>query len=367
MKIKIHSSELSRMMKVVLPCIDQHDLSNRANIEIRGENDTLIIRATNGVMSSDVRTPYIWGDEESFCVDGQMFAKVVAANAGEVEISTDGKACFVKGAGRTRLPIVNAKIPEGNHISIVDKGVKATKVKAQDFIRCFNGVAYAMSTDQTTRPVLTGVLVEAEANAMRMVSLDGFQMSIDYMPCSGDEFSAIIPGAFMKLVAQSANPDGDICIAVQNNKATAITDDMCITCVLLSGQYPDVKHIMPQDFKINCLTDGSALMNALKGGSVVNSKQNLVKLDISEDTISITSNGDNADYDAEVQCVTTGIERDNTFRIAFNQKYLMNAVNAVGDDNVCLCFNTSVSPCVARKKTDGFGERLVLPVRMMGG
>lgn len=365
MKIKIHSSELSRMMKVVLPCIDQHDLSNRANIEIHGENDTLIIRATNGVMSADVRTPYIWGDEESFCVDGQMFAKVVGACSGVVEISTDGKSCFIKGAGRTRLPIVDATIPYGKHIGMSDPGAVATIIKASDFIRCYNGVSYSVSSDQTSRPVLSGILVEVAGNSMRMTGLDGFQMSIEYASCESGTFSVIVPNAFMKLVSQSVVPDSELTLTVLENRITACTDDMSITCALLSGQYPDVKKIMPTEFKITCHTNGAELMNALKAGTVVNSKQNLVKLEISGDSIHITNNGDNADYEADVPCITDGLAMDTALSIAFNYKYLLNAISAACGDDTVLFFNSSLSPCVVQRRTVQ-GDHLVLPVRIAG-
>lgn len=364
MKVKIHSSELSRMMKAVLPCTDQRDLTNRANIMIRSTCNALYIRGTNGVMSADMCTPILGGEDESFCVDGQTFAKVIGATSGEVEISTDSKACIIKGAGRTRLPVVNANLPEGKH-ALIDGTMRQTFVKAGDFVRCFGNVAYAVSADQTTRPVLSGVLVEVERETLQMTGLDGFQMSVDRAPCHGaDTLSAIVPGAFLKLVSQTVGPEDDVSLSVNGNVITAGTDGMMLSCVLLSGQFPDVKRIMPDSFKIECLTDGGELMNALKSGSVVNSKQNLVKLDISADSIRITNNGDNAEYEADVPCMTTGIENGETFRIAFNQKYLMNAVNAVSDDDVVLHFNSSVSPCVARKKSDVFGSRLLLPVRL---
>ena len=62
-------------------------------------------------------TPVLGGDGESFCVDGASFARVCAMCNGEIEIRTDEKNCFIKGLGRTRLPLVNIKIAEFKRIT----------------------------------------------------------------------------------------------------------------------------------------------------------------------------------------------------------------------------------------------------------
>ena len=105
MKIKIQSAELNRMMKTISQCIDPR-FSGRGNIEFIYDNNMLSIRGTNGQVTAVVSTPVLGGDGEIFCIDGAMFAKVCALCNGEIEISTDGKNCIVKGAGRTRLPII---------------------------------------------------------------------------------------------------------------------------------------------------------------------------------------------------------------------------------------------------------------------
>lgn len=355
MNIKIHSSEINRMMKTVGQCIDQKDTSKLANIEIIYDNNLLTIRGTDGSMSAVVSTPVLGGSGEVFCVDGQMFSRVCAMCSGEISIVTDDKHCTVKGAGRTRMPIVNAKIPRHEHVN----GNTIT-VSASDFALCYGGVSYAISSDQN-RIQLTGVLAETKDNTLTMTALDGFQMSCESSQCTGDDMKVIIPGTFMKLITQSTSADEQITIRTDGKRIEATTEGMFISCGLLHGDFPDAGTIFPKDFKTKCLINADELLNALKCGSVVNNKQNLVKLDIGETCIKVMNNSESADFDADVQCSTHG----DTLKIAFNQKYLMNTINSIGTDNIILMFNSSVSPCVA-KGQDTVGTRLVLPVRVMG-
>ena len=359
MNIKIHSSELNRMMKTITQCIDTKDITNRANIEIIWDNNLLSIRACNGQFAAIMSTPLLGGNGESFCVDGAMFARVCAMCNGEIQISTDEKTCTVRGAGRTRLPIIGAKIPAYEHVT-----GKSTVISAEQFSACYGGVAYAISADQA-RIQLTGVNMVTDSTLMNMIALDGFQMSVDYANCEGDAIDAIVPGAFMKLIAQSAVNGEDITLRTNGQRLEALTDSMMLNCGLISGEYPDWERILPKDFKTTCLVKAEELRNALKSGSVVNNKQNLVKLEVGESVLKVMNNSEEADYEAEVSCMTQG----EPLKIAFNQKYLMNTINSIDTEEITLKFGTSVSPCVAQGRGESgiiYGNRLVLPVRVMG-
>ena len=354
MKIKIQSAELNRMMKTISQCIDPR-FSGRGNIEFIYDNNMLSIRGTNGQVSAVVSTPVLGGDGEIFCIDGSMFAKVCALCNGEVEISTDGKNCTVKGAGRTRLPIISADIPSYSHVD-----GPTTTVLSDDLTRCYKSVAYAVSEDQS-RVQLTGILTEVGEYGLKMTALDGFQMSIETAQCRGEAMKAIIPGTFMKLVVQGACSGADVKLRTDGKRIEAVTDGMMLVGGLLTGEFPDTKRILPTSFTTECLVRVEELRNALKSGAVVNSKQNLVKLDVSHEYVKVMSNSEEADYDADVPCDTQG----NELKIAFNNKYLMNTINAITTEDAVLKLNSSVSPCVVQGK-DEVGIRLLLPVRVAG-
>ena len=66
MKIKIHSSELNRMLKTVVQCIDTKIQTKNSNINIIHDNNLLAIRATNGTFSAVMTAPLMGGTGESF-------------------------------------------------------------------------------------------------------------------------------------------------------------------------------------------------------------------------------------------------------------------------------------------------------------
>ena len=353
MYIKIYSSELNRMMKTITQCIDQRDISNKANICITHDNNLLAIRGSNGTFSAVLTTPVLGGTGESFCVDGTMFARVCAMCNGEISIVTDEKTCTVKGVGRTKLPIVNAKIPAIERVN----GNTVT-VCGEYFTRCYVHVAYAISTD-LGRVQLTGVQTESDGQSLKMVALDGFQMAVDETPCEGDSFKVIIPGAFMKLITTGLCSGEDVKITTDGHFVQAETDGMLMRAGLLAGEFPDYTRLIPTDFKTSAKVNVEAVRNALKAGNAVNNKQNLVKLEVTENDITIRNNSEQAEFEAVIACVGRG----DALKIAFNDRYLLNTINSFDAEEVALNFNSSVSPMIVNE-FDKRGLRLVLPVRV---
>ena len=356
MNIKIHSSELNRMMKTVAQCVD--DRQDRfANVEISYDDNKLTIRGTNGVVSAELSTPLLGGDGERFCVDGTMFAKVCGMCNGDVLITTTDKDCIIKGNGRTRLPIVNADVPE---YKPVDADSPAVSVSAEDFSNAFGSVAHAIATDQS-RLQLTGVLTEVDNTGLRMTTIDGFRMAIEEIDCDGDLMKITIPGSFMKLIQSSTTAGETICISTDGRRIEAWTEGMRIVCGLLTGEFPDANKILPTAFKTECIVNTDQIRNALKSSNVLNSKNNLVKILIDGNTMKVMSNSEQADYEADIDCDVHG----DGLKIAFNAKYMTETIGSLNADEVIMKFNTPSAPCVVQAK-DSDGIRLILPVRVAG-
>lgn len=356
MNIKIHSNELNRALKILVQCIETKVASDRANICFRHEDNKLTMWAEKFNLSGTMSVPVMGGDGEEFAVDGAMLAKVCALCKGEIGITTDGKVCTIKGVGRTRLPIVDAKAKELKKI----KG-KSVKIDGGKLARAFDHVRYAVSTDEIGRPILTGALVETDGSVLRMVGLDGFQMSLEETDCDGADVKAVVPGAFMGLVAGAVVDGETVELVFTENAVQVRTEDMMLQGVLLSGEFPDYRRIIPASFKTRCRVRVEDLRDTLKAGKVINSKQNLVKLNVGAESITVSNNAEAADFEAEVACETQG----DPLLIAFNERYLSNTIGAVDTEDAEMSFNGGTGPVVV-KSVDDPGVRLVLPVRVMG-
>ena len=358
MKIKLPGSELNRMMKTISQCVDpkRQDMSN---VEITNTSDALTIRATNGQLYAVMSTPILGGNNESFCIDGSLFAKVCSMCSGDITIETNGKTCTITGVGRTRIPIVDANIPAFDKV----KENTVITIRAQQLSAAYNGVAHAISTDPT-RIALTGVKVESLNGILSFTTLDGFCMAYETQTCDGNgsEINAVIPGTFMKLLCNSTVAGELITLSTDGKRIKAETDGMMIGCTLLSDSFPDVNAVVPKEFVTEILMKAEQLRSVLRSNGIVCATNKLVKLVISDDKVIVTGNSEQADYEAEVPCSKTGPD----ISIAFNQKYLMDTINSITDEEIIMKLISPVKSCVISTR-EGSGYRLVLPVRVKGG
>ena len=358
MNIKVEGSELNRMMKTISQCIDSKH-PDRSNVEISVLGNLLVFRASNGQIFAKASTPIIASDEEVFCVDGALFSRVCSMCAGNVTMSTDGKALTVSGVGRARLPIVDANIPTFDRIG---SGTVIT-VHASVRSAAYSGVAHAIATDQN-RIALTGIKTKSLAGELSMTTLDGFRIAYESFHCdgNGEEIDTIIPGTFMKLLCNSMSPNDVVVFTTDGKKIKAEIDGLQIGCTLLSDGFPDISRVVPKEFTTNVIVDGETMKTAIKNNGIVCSSAKLVKLIITDERIVVTGNSEDAEYVAEVECSKNGPD----LTIAFNIKYLLDTFNSMPAGNIIINLNGPRTACVF-SLSEAPGYRLLLPVRIDGG
>jgi DNA polymerase III sliding clamp (beta) subunit (PCNA family) len=168
MKFSCYGPVLSRAMKILKTCTDKLAPGGLlSNVELCCEGNTLVARTVNSQYSAWMIIPTMGGVEGTVCVDCEMLSRVVALCNAEMTVSADGKVCTVIGNGKTKLPVVDDRLPPLKRVSGAE-----VSVNGSDFARCFNSVAHAIAKDET-RIVLTGVLLEAVGGVLKMIALAG--------------------------------------------------------------------------------------------------------------------------------------------------------------------------------------------------
>ena len=280
MNVRVHSVEMNRTMKIINQCID----NIYENVEVIHDNNLLTVRGTNSVASAVVSMPLLGGDGSSFCVDGAMLTRVCANCKGEIEIISDDKVCTIKGAGRTRLPIVAKKVPAFTPVT-----GKSMTIQGNALIRCYGKANYAVSTNQA-RVNLTGVSVNAEGGRVKFAALDGFQLAVESTKYEGDDMKILIPGAFLKIVCNSVTFDDEVKITTDGKRVQVTTADLMMNCALLADSFPAYEGMLPQEFKTEVLVNIEAVKDALKSGSVVQNKDSAVRISVEDGCMRIRNN-----------------------------------------------------------------------------
>ncbi len=252
-------------------------------------------------------------------------------------------------------------------MSAVEQGV-TVNIPQKVLKEMISRVVFAIATDES-RQILTGCLLEIAADEARLVALDGFRLAIQKvfqpfeLPEGVKTLKAVIPGRVLNEMSKILSDEDEFCtLLIDKNRMQATFGNTVLSTVLLAGEYIDYRKILPNSFKTVAKCDRVAVQNAIDRASLMarEGKNNLVRMSFAGETLTITSNAELGDVREELDATLNG----DPIEIAFNAKYITDVIRNITDDDLCMHFNTNVSPCVV-KPTDGDGYLyLILPVRV---
>src|SRR4030043_2301134 len=134
-------------------------------------------------------------------------------------------------------------------------------------------VAFAASTDEA-RPVLTGVLMNAQGNQITLQAADGFRLSIRKAELSSAlprPFKAIIPArALAELGRIASDSEATVTMVMPPNRGQVIfhMKDVELVSQLIQGSYPDLEQAIPRSHQTRTVISTPAILTACKQAEI---------------------------------------------------------------------------------------------------
>lgn len=226
------------------------------------------------------------------------------------------------------------------------------------------GTSFAVAQDET-RPILQGILFEVDNSRLNLVALDGYRLALrSEIIDTNNTINAVIPGKTLNEVAKILEEsDEAVNITFTTNHILFNLGDTKIISRLLEGEFIKYSALLPQEHKLLVTVNKQDLQNGIERASLMakEGNSNLIKLDIQEDNIVLTSNSQLGKVREEVSINLQG----EGIQIAFNSKYLLDVLKNMEDNEIAIELTSSISPCVIRNKSIDNSKYLVLPVRLV--
>ena len=149
---------------------------------------------------------------------------------------------------------------------------------------------------------------------------------------------------------------------MSEKRAIFIIDDTRVVLRLLDGEFVKYQDILPKESQTRVVFNKNDFLESIERASLLAKvgKNNLIKLDIRENNIEITSKSEEGNVKEDVIISKEG----SNLVIGFNSKYLIDALKVIDDEEINILFNSSVSPCLIKPLSGDAYEYLVLPVRI---
>ena len=250
----------------------------------------------------------------------------------------------------------------------------AVQINVGDFREMIHQVAFAASSDEA-RPVLMGVLVQVDKDKLTMAAADGFRLSVRKAVLSTPSLSpvsAIVPAQALKELARVATDSEEpIYMVMPKGRGQVVfrVKDVEVVSQLIDGTFPDFQQIIPRSYKSRTLVSTSSLLKACKQAEIfAREGSNVARLNIksaesemqpSEVEISATSE-ETGKNETIVEATVDG----SGLLIAFNVKFLREALEVIRTPNVALETSAPNAPGVVKPVGDDQFLHVIMPMHL---
>jgi DNA polymerase-3 subunit beta len=273
-------------------------------------------------------------------------------------------------SGRTKAKLMGLSAEEYPSLPSYDDVDFAT-VDAAAFAHMVDKTLYAASTDET-RYNLNGVLLEPsseEAGKLVMVATDGHRLVRIENVFEGAKLSksesVILPrkgvGELRRLF-DGAEDNATLEVGFHDNHVVMRTGGTILGMRLIDGAFPDYKQVVPNlADKVVRISRGDTVESLRRVSVLASDKTQPVKLSLKKDSLTVScSNPDAGEITDDVPVEYGGDDID----IAFNARYLLDALASLDDTNVLLKLTDNLSPGLLVGVDDSSHLCVVMPMRL---
>ena len=376
MKVTVLQENLARGLATVSKAVSPRStLPVLANILIASDDGRLRLSATNLELGITCWIPARIDDEGSTTVPARTFNDLVSTLPSDqvmLKLDVQTQTLNVRGGTSTNdIKCIDAQ--EFPPLPVPDfEG--AIQINVGDFREMIHQVAFAASSDEA-RPVLMGVLVQVDKDKLTMAAADGFRLSVRKAVLSTPSpapISAIVPSQALKELARVAT-DGEepIYMVMPKGRGQVVfrVKDVEVVSQLIDGTFPDYQQIIPRSYKSRTLVSTSSLLKACKQAEIfAREGSNVARFNIK------SAQGEMQPSEVEISATSEETGKNETIveatvdggglLIAFNVKFLREALEVIRTPNVALETSAPNAPGVGRPVGDDQFLHVIMPMHL---
>lgn len=343
-------------------------------IKLEVNHEGCILTGSDSDMTIQVTIPTHENDKELIKVDklgsiilpAKYFTEIVKKAPGQqLELELTAHNVVKIGSGSAVFQLNGIDAEEYPQLPSIDEN-QTFRLSAQLFKTMIRQTAFAAATSEA-RPQLTGVLMKLENKSLTMVATDSHRLSRRTAQTEADESvrfdQVIVPSrSLSELQRLLDGEETTIEVLISSHQLLVKTDHLLFFSRLLDGTYPDTERIIPDSFKGTLTVETQAMINALERASLLaRDGKHVVKLNCQPDRLAINSTA------PEVGQVVEQIDlvryEGEEIQIAFNAKYMLEALRALESDQAEIGFTGALSPFMLKPAEQDDLLQLIVPVR----
>ena len=330
-------------------------------VMLEAGSEGLTVTTTDLEVTTQVRVAVEVGEEGNVLVPARLMAEMVKSlPPDDVDIAADGSTARVtcrsfEGTLRC-LPAEDfpqLREPEGIRLIL----------EAPAFGDAVGQVVKAASRDEA-RPILTGVLFEANREGLTMAATDSYRLAVRELQATGDgEAKALVPERAITEVgrAAAAEEKGEVELVLGQAQVSFRVGDLRLISRLIEGEFPNYRQLIPEPGGNELIAPRQELLEAVRRVGLLARDNAPVRLELNALGVRLTSSS--PDLGDAVEAVEAGYEGEE-LTVAFNPSYLGDGLSGVAGERVHVELRDGLKPAILRGEGGDAYTYLVMPVRL---
>ncbi len=366
MKFTITRDALLKPLQVVSGVVEKRQtLPILSNVLLSLGDNRLTLTGTDLEVELTALTELSTAESGEITLPARKFMDICKSLPDQAELSItidDNRAVIRSGKSRFTLATLPAHdFPSTEKI----KGAREYTVPQSTLKHLIEQTQFCMA-NQDVRYYLNGLLLELRPNALRTVATDGHRLALCDMECElvpGEVSQIIVPRKgvveLSRLLSDSETP---CTIQLNVNHIRVDLGEIVFSSKLIDGRFPDYDRVIPRGGDKMVVANRETLRQGLLRASILsNEKYRGIRMNFNNSLLRATvNNPEQEEAEEEIDIDYQGEELE----IGFNVSYLVDALNAIKQEEVQLTLIDANSSCLLNGIGDESSRYVVMPMRL---
>jgi len=334
------------------------------NILLSAEGKNLKIAATNLEIGVIKNIPADIEVEGGVTVPAKTLVEIISAldqsqitfesEADNLTISSAQFKASLNGIAATEFPAIPLSLEKG--VSFPKEAFLASSL-----------ILFASAVDEG-RPQLTGILTEVKEGKLELVATDGFRLAHRTVSLEdkSTQFKSLIPKRtfeeILRIISEEEIDEVNVSSSENQNQAIFRLGKTTLSSRLIEGPFPAWEKIIPTQIIGRAILEKEQFLKAVKLAAVFSkSEANIVILTVKKDSLAISSSA--KQLGSQENVIEANIEGEE-LKIAFNTKFLQDAITNIPTTQLLLEFSGPLSACLVKPIGEEGLEFIIMPVRL---
>ena len=369
MNLKFQKAQLANALSIVMKAVSTKTSSViLESILISASDNRVVLDATDTELSIQTEVDAVIVKAGGVVLNAKLFSEIVrkfdsTESLIELDVDNDFKTTIrceqavfnIMGIDPVEF-IPMPKIDRDAFISLSQFSLKEV-IRQTEFSTAISDINRMMG----------GELIDVKNNVAKFVTLDGHRMSIRNIELMGEyeDQKCVVPIKSLQEVMRIIDSDTQKNVNIYFSKDHILFefDRTLVLSRILDGEFFRIESMLSNDYDTKVNVSRIKLQSAIEQSMILirENEHKPMILDIENGMLKLSVNSSLGFMDAKVNIEKSGSD----LKIAFNPKFLVDALKVIDDDFVNIYFTNAKSPCFIRDDKNTY-TYLILPVNFIG-